>query len=121
MLKKAIRELEKEISSLKKAETKCVADIKKMAKQNQMSSVRIMAKDLVRTRQYITRFIEMKTHLSAVSLKMQTIKSQQAMTEAMKGVAKAMLTMNKKMDAPALQKIMNEFMRENEKYVCFSS
>lgn len=30
-----------------------------------------MAKDLVRTRNYITRFIEMKTHLNAVSLKMQ--------------------------------------------------
>ena len=42
-----------------------------MAKANQMSSVRIMAKDLVRTRNYVTRFIEMKTHLTAVSLKMQ--------------------------------------------------
>ena len=30
-----------------------------------------MAKDLVRTRNYVTRFIEMKTHLNAVSLKMQ--------------------------------------------------
>jgi hypothetical protein len=45
-----------------------------------------MAKDLVRTRNYITRFIEMKTHLNAVSLKIQTIKSHQAMAEAMKGV-----------------------------------
>jgi hypothetical protein len=32
-----------------------------------------MAKDLVRTRNYVTRFIEMKTHLNAVSLKMQVI------------------------------------------------
>lgn len=36
MLKKAIRELEKEITTLKRNETKLVADIKKMAKQNQM-------------------------------------------------------------------------------------
>ena len=35
--------------------------------------VRIMAKDLVRTRNYVTRFIEMKTHLNAVSLKMQVM------------------------------------------------
>lgn len=30
-----------------------------------------MAKDYVRTKNYITKFIEMKTHLNAVSLKMQ--------------------------------------------------
>lgn len=30
-----------------------------------------MAKDYVRTKNYITRFIEMKTHLNAVSLKIQ--------------------------------------------------
>jgi hypothetical protein len=30
-----------------------------------------MAKDLVRTRQYTTKFIEMKTHLTAVGLKLQ--------------------------------------------------
>ena len=36
LLKKSIRELEKEISNLKKQEQKLVADIKKMAKQNQM-------------------------------------------------------------------------------------
>ncbi len=30
-----------------------------------------MAKDYIRTKNYITKFIEMKTHLSAVSLKIQ--------------------------------------------------
>jgi charged multivesicular body protein 2A len=33
----------------------------------------------------------------------------------MKGVTKALTAMNKKMDIPGLQKIMAEFMRENEK------
>jgi charged multivesicular body protein 2A len=36
MLKKAIRELERETASLKKQETKLIADIKKAAKENQM-------------------------------------------------------------------------------------
>jgi charged multivesicular body protein 2A len=36
MIKKAVRELEKETGTLKKNEQKLVADIKKMAKQNQM-------------------------------------------------------------------------------------
>eukprot|EP00607_Mallomonas_marina_P004515 CAMPEP_0182439576 /NCGR_PEP_ID=MMETSP1167-20130531/86523_1 /TAXON_ID=2988 /ORGANISM="Mallomonas Sp, Strain CCMP3275" /LENGTH=158 /DNA_ID=CAMNT_0024633311 /DNA_START=279 /DNA_END=755 /DNA_ORIENTATION=+ len=74
-----------------------------------------MAKDLVRTRQYVKRFIEMKSHLSAVSLKMQTIRSQEAMTQAMKGVTKAMVAINKQVSVPALQKMMTEFMKESER------
>mmetsp|Transcript_70083 Transcript_70083/g.146134 ORF Transcript_70083/g.146134 Transcript_70083/m.146134 type:complete len:218 (+) Transcript_70083:50-703(+) len=115
LIKKSIRELEKEIRSLETQEKKLVADIKKSAKANQMGAVKIMAKDLVRTRNYVTRFIEMKTHLNAVSLKMQTVKSHDAMATAMKGVTKALGSMNKKINLPGLNKIMAEFMRENEK------
>jgi charged multivesicular body protein 2A len=115
MIRKATRELEKEISDLQKNEKKLIADIKKMAAQNQIPTVKIMAKDLVRTRNYIARFIEMKTQMAAVGLKIQSIKSHQAMAEAMKGVTKAMSTMNSKMKLPALQKIMTEFVKENEK------
>eukprot|EP01038_Epipyxis_sp_PR26KG_P003996 gene3996-5721_t len=115
MIKKAIRELEKEIRSLESAEKKLIADIKKNATAGHMGPVKIQAKDLVRTRNYITRFIGMKTHLSAVSLKMQTVKSNEAMAQAMKGVTKALGSLNKKINLPGLNKIMAEFMKENER------
>jgi charged multivesicular body protein 2A len=78
-------------------------------------AVKVMAKDYIRTKNYVAKFIEMKTHLNAVSLKMQTVKSHQAMADAMKGVTVAMTKMNKKMNLPGLQKIMQEFMKENER------
>lgn len=37
------------------------------------------------------------------------------MAQAMKGVAKALTKMNQKINLPGLQKIMAEFMKENEK------
>ena len=37
------------------------------------------------------------------------------MADAMKGVTKAMIRMNKQISLPGLQKIMNEFMKENER------
>lgn len=46
---------------------------------------------------------------------LQTLKSTQAMGEAMKGVTKAMGQMNRQMNLPSLQKIMQEFERQNEK------
>lgn len=115
MIKKSIRELEKEIRSLETNQKKLENDIRKMAKQSQMGAVKIMAKDYVRNKNYITKFIEMKTHLNAVSLKMQTIKSHEAMADAMKGVTKALVKINQKINLPGLQKVMAEFMKENER------
>lgn len=54
-----------------------------------------MAKDLVRTRRYVKKFIMMKANIQAVSLKIQTLKSNNSMAQAMKGVTKAMATMNR--------------------------
>ncbi|KAL5986182.1 hypothetical protein ACLOJK_028176 [Asimina triloba] len=80
-----------------------------------LGAVRVMAKDLIRTRHQITKFYGLKSQLQGVSLRIQTLKSTQAMGEAMKGVTKAMGQMNRQMNLPALQKIMQEFERQNEK------
>jgi charged multivesicular body protein 2A len=56
----------------------------------------------------------MRANIQAVSLKIQTLKSQNAMAQAMKGVTKAMMTMNKQMKLPEIQKIMMEFEKQTE-------
>ncbi|RWS09301.1 hypothetical protein B4U79_07589 [Dinothrombium tinctorium] len=114
MLNKAIRDLERERSKMEQQEKKLIADIKKMAKDNQMESVKVMAKDLVRTRRYIKKFILMKTNIQAVSLKVQTLRSQNAMAMAMKGVTRALQSMNRQMNLPQIQKIMQEFEKQSE-------
>merc|ERR1719474_695966 len=85
-----------------------------MAKQGQMDAVKIMAKDLVRTRRYVKKFMLMRANIQAVSLKIQTLKSQNAMAQAMKGVTKAMMNMNRQMKLPEIQKIMQEFEKQSE-------
>jgi len=115
MIIRAIRELDREKRTLEKEEQRLTIEIKKMAKENQMKAVKIMAKDLVRTRQYITKFIEMRSHLQGCALKLQTVKSHAAMAEAMAATAKAMHKMNKAVDVPAINKMMAEFEKENMK------
>lgn len=80
-----IRELDRERTSLERQEKKLVVDIKKMAKSGQMEAVKIMAKDLVRTRNFVKKFILMRANIQAIALKVQTLKSQAAMANAMKG------------------------------------
>ena len=81
-----IRELDRERGALERQEKKLVQDIKKMAKSGQMEAVKIMAKDLVRTRNFVKKFILMKANIQAIALKVQTLRSQAAMATAMKGL-----------------------------------
>ncbi|XP_061437233.1 charged multivesicular body protein 2a-like [Lethenteron reissneri] len=93
-LARAMRDLERERQTLQTQEKKIVAEIKKMAKSGHMDAVKIMAKDLVRTRRHIKKFMVMRANIQAVSLKMHTLKSNGAMAQAMKGVTRAMAAMN---------------------------
>uniref|UniRef100_A0A0C9RPI5 TSA: Wollemia nobilis Ref_Wollemi_Transcript_5394_1342 transcribed RNA sequence n=1 Tax=Wollemia nobilis TaxID=56998 RepID=A0A0C9RPI5_9CONI len=115
MLDRSIREIERERQGLQNQEKKLITEIKKTAKQGQMGAVKVMAKDLIRTRHQITKFYALKSQLQGVSLRIQTLKSTNTMGEAMKGVTKAMRQMNRQMNLPALQKIMQEFERQNER------
>ncbi|KAI5475519.1 SNF7 family protein, charged multivesicular body protein 2A [Pseudohyphozyma bogoriensis] len=112
-LQKAQRELDRERTKLEAQEKKLVADIKASARKGQMNACKVMAKDLVRTRQYISKFYGMKTQLQAVSLRIQTLRSNQQMAEAMKGATKAMSLMSRQMNLPQIQRILTEFERES--------
>jgi charged multivesicular body protein 2A len=115
MLRQGTRELDKEIGNLKRQDKQLTLEIRKQAKAGQISTVRLLAKDLVRNRNCVTHFIEMKSHLNAVGLKMQTIKSHEAMAHAMQGVTKALVMMNGQQNVPGLQKVMAEFLTAQER------
>eukprot|EP00400_MALV-I_sp_L67-5_P001216 gene1216-943_t len=115
LIRKAIRELNREKNGLERQEKKTINDIKAAAKKGQMASVKIMAKDLVRNRKYQTKFLEMSSHLNGVQLQMRTMQTSKQMAQAMAGVTKAMQQTTASLDMPELNKIMGEFARESEK------
>ncbi|WVQ83483.1 hypothetical protein IAT38_005624 [Cryptococcus sp. DSM 104549] len=112
-LQKAQRELDRERAKLEAQEKKTMADIKRNAKAGNMNACKILAKDLVRTRRYIQKFTQMRVQLQAVSLRMQTLRSNEQMAQAMKGATRAMGQMNRSLNLPQIQKIMNDFERES--------
>lgn len=114
MINRAVRQLERERRSQEKDQAKVVAEIKKNAKNGQVSAAKALAKQYVRSKQFINKFVMMETQLKGIALQMQTIKSTHAMGEAMKGVASAMQKVNKQFNLPELNKIMSDFMREND-------
>ena len=57
----------------------------------------------------------MRSHLQGVALKLQTVKSHQAMAEAMQSTATAMQKMNKAVNVSTITKMLAEFERENQR------
>uniref|UniRef100_A0A060T5G2 ARAD1B04268p n=1 Tax=Blastobotrys adeninivorans TaxID=409370 RepID=A0A060T5G2_BLAAD len=113
-LERTQRELDRERQKLENQEKKLIQDIKKSAKQGQMGACTVMAKDLVRTRRYIQKFYQMKTQLQAISLRIQTVRSNQQMAQSMKGATQLLGSMNRSMNLPGLQRIAMEFEKEND-------
>lgn len=63
---------------------------------------------------YVQKFYQMKTQLQAVSLRIQTVRSNEQMMQSMKGATTLLGSMNRSMNLPALQRIAMEFEREND-------
>merc|ERR1719238_971863 len=113
-INRSMRELERERNNLQQQEKKMINEIKDAAKKGQVKHVRHMARDLVRTRKHIAKFYEMRSQLQGVLLRLQQIKSTEAMARALKGCTQAMSAMEKTTNLPELSKIMEEFKRESE-------
>lgn len=114
ILNRAIREVDRERMQLQNSEKKLVAEIKTLAKKGEMNSVKILAKDLVRGRKQVAKFYEIRSQLQAIEMRLQTVKSLNSMSDAVKNVTKSMAKMNKMMNLPRLNEIMREFCRQNE-------
>jgi len=115
LINRAIRELDRERTRIQNQEKKLISEIKNFARKNEMNPCKTLAKDLVRSRRYVTKFYEMRSKLNGILLQLQTVKSTHSMTEAIRDVSKAMHSFNKSIDNQKLQQIMREFMQENEK------
>ncbi|KAG9394132.1 Snf7 [Carpediemonas membranifera] len=112
---RACREIERERNKFRMQEQKIMAEIRDLAKKDQLKACEILAKDLVRTRSFQVRMMKMRANLQTVGLRIQTLKSSEALTSTMGRVAAAMGRMNQQMNLPELQKVMREFEKNNAK------
>lgn len=116
LIQKTVRELEREIERLKQNETEARIEIKKTARNGQLAVAKIMAKDLVRTRNSIAKLYEVKANLQGVYTRIQLMQSTAAMSEAMRGATRAMYMMNRQVNLPALQNILKQFEKEGDMF-----
>ncbi|KAL3229198.1 DOA4-independent degradation protein 4 [Nakaseomyces bracarensis] len=113
-LERTQRELDREKRKLEAQEKKLIMEVKKSAKNGQIDAAKIQAKDLVRTRNYIQKFDNMKAQLQAISLRIQAVRSSDQMTRSMREATGLLAGMNRSMNLPQLQKISMEFEKQSD-------
>lgn len=113
-LDRTCRELDREHGKLTMQEKKIQMEMKQMARKGETDALRIYAKDLVRTRKNAQKMYLMRTQIQGVALHIQTMSATSQMTEAMKGVGRAMHAMSNQVNISAMSKIMQNFEKESE-------
>jgi charged multivesicular body protein 2A len=113
-LNRSIRKLEREQKGFQRTEQKLIKDIKKAAEKNEMKVAKIMAKDLVRIRKHQSKFTGLVSQLRAISLQMTTMNSTRQLTDSMRAASRSMAVMNRQMNIPEMQRLMQEFAKQSE-------
>ncbi|KAF6000483.1 Charged multivesicular body protein [Cyanidiococcus yangmingshanensis] len=111
---RAVREVDRERMKMQRLEQQRKNEIRRLARESQMKSVRIAARDLVRVRNCIAKMYELRSQMQSVQMQLSTMRSSEAMTNAMRGIVKSMHLMNRQVNLPRIGHILHEFERESE-------
>ena len=93
---------------------KLISDIKKNAKAGQMGAVNIMAKDLVRSKRFVQKMIEMRSLVGCTAALCRDEKYS-LYDDSYAWCQPSHRYLNRQMNMPQIQKIMREFAMESEK------
>eukprot|EP00486_Rosalina_sp_Unknown_P005299 CAMPEP_0201571250 /NCGR_PEP_ID=MMETSP0190_2-20130828/13929_1 /ASSEMBLY_ACC=CAM_ASM_000263 /TAXON_ID=37353 /ORGANISM="Rosalina sp." /LENGTH=215 /DNA_ID=CAMNT_0047995691 /DNA_START=18 /DNA_END=665 /DNA_ORIENTATION=- len=113
--KRSIRQLERELNKIKREEKKNQIEMKRLAKQGQNQSVRVLAKDIVRMRQTQANFIKMKCELTSLSHQLDTVQANKQLMDSMKNISNIMPMINNQIKLPELQTVIRKFDEEHMK------
>ena len=99
------RSLEREAKKLERERKKMLAQIKKMAENGQTTGAKMLAKDIVRSKNQQAKLEQFIGQLNAVSLRIGSCASLNELGDAMNNCAKAMTLVSSKLDTKKLAQI----------------
>lgn len=114
-MSKSQREIDREVRNLEKGEKKLEKDIRAQAKAGRTANARVLAKDLVRVRAQTGKLHQTKTQMNSIGMKVESIKYQGTMMDAMKKGSEVMGAMNAQMNPMEAQAMAQKFAAESEK------
>jgi charged multivesicular body protein 3 len=114
-LAKEMRHIDRDMNDLVKAEKRASVECKKLAKAEQLSSARLLAKEIVNTRKSRERMLVAKAQMNSVSMALQSNISLMKVQGVVAKSTEVMVAMNKLIKLPEVSKTMGEMAREMER------
>lgn len=114
-LQKEARKMDRDILNIKRQEDRAMKECQKLAKSNQLSAAKILAKEIVRTRKTIERMHVTKAQLNSVANNLQTSMSLMKLSGCMEKSTEIMGAMNKLINVGELRETMSNMAREMER------
>ena len=112
----AVRSMEREDLKAGAQEKALLASIAKHAKENKFDLCKVKAKELVRLRGHRTRLVTMKGHMTTLQHQLSTVQSARVMQDTMSKTTKLLQSLNRKLDAKSVHKMLLEFERQSTSF-----
>ncbi|KAL0239083.1 hypothetical protein PCE1_004774 [Barthelona sp. PCE] len=114
-VRKEARGLDREIRNIDRATLKVKAEIKRLVRDGDVDSAKMLAKEVARSNKAVARFYTMKANLSVMERKIGEMCSQRTLMQAMGNSAQIMAQVNSMVKVPELQRTMMTMSREMER------
>lgn len=113
-LDKSQRELQREVTKLQTQAKNLETAIKKSVKAGELGTAKIQARDLIRTNRQVVKFLQMRTQLQAILLRIQSTRLTTTMAQSLGEALRLLGGLNKTTSFPQLSRIIQEFQRQND-------
>jgi|LauGreDrversion4_2_1035121.scaffolds.fasta_scaffold55921_3 division protein CdvB (Snf7/Vps24/ESCRT-III family) len=113
-IKREMRHIDRDVVGMSTSEKKTVLEIKKLAAKKEMSSVKILAKELVMLRRSRDRMILTKTQLNSISNQLTQQVALAKLSNCFEKSAEVMQAMSKIINVPEVHEIMTKMGKEME-------
>jgi len=114
LIDRNVLELDIEKIMLEQQESAMVSKIKGTAKSGRMSSVKLMAKSLVKTRRQIDHILVMRMRLQDMSFRMSSLRSTESMARTLKQCTSVMTKLNRTLEHNGTKQLVFEFERQTD-------
>eukprot|EP00596_Hydrurales_sp_CCMP1899_P006104 CAMPEP_0119034030 /NCGR_PEP_ID=MMETSP1177-20130426/1092_1 /TAXON_ID=2985 /ORGANISM="Ochromonas sp, Strain CCMP1899" /LENGTH=217 /DNA_ID=CAMNT_0006991225 /DNA_START=169 /DNA_END=822 /DNA_ORIENTATION=+ len=111
-LTKEARVIDRDVQNLGREEAKAMKECKKLAKEGRLSACKILAKEVINTRQAVARMQIAKAQMNSVSMILQTSVSMIKMQGCMQKSAEIMTSMNSLVKLPEIRATMQAMSTE---------
>jgi len=112
-LRHSVRSMDREELKAAQQEKALIASITKLAKEQRIDLCKAKAKELVRLRAHRNRLVTMKGHMSTLQHQLSTVQSAKVMQETMAKTTHLLRSLNARLDARAIHRMLLEFERHS--------